>query len=188
MAGSAPCGGANDAVTSVGAVSPIRRRLARKTSVEEGQMQSSGTASGAVSPLKRRLTRKTSVEEGQLPASGSPLLQKASSPARAANARRLAEGTLEKPPEEIMMDSIGQPRRSESVDESSALPVGEYLGSLLEAMALEVVRVREQSMPRPRSCVPLQSRLEVSAISRRFRRCKRRPVWRSASVLRGLLL
>ena len=35
LAASAPCGGAKDAVTSVGVVSPVRRRLARKTSVEE---------------------------------------------------------------------------------------------------------------------------------------------------------
>ena len=164
LAASAPCGGAKDAVTSVGVVSPVRRRLARKTSVEEGQMQSLGTPSGAVSPLKRRLTRKTSVEDGQLPASGSPLLQKASSLERAAKARRLAESVVEKPLEES------------------------YLGSLLEAMALEVVGVREQSMPRPRSCVLLQIRLEASAISRRSRQCKRRPVRRSASVLRGLML
>ena len=52
-------------------------------------------------------------------------MQEASSPERAAKAQRLAEVTLEKAPEEIMMDSIGQPLRFESVGQSSALPVGE---------------------------------------------------------------
>ena len=58
------------------------------SSVEEEQVPSLGTPSGAVSPLKRRLTRKTSVEEGQLAASEIPLLQEASSPERAAKAQR----------------------------------------------------------------------------------------------------
>ena len=63
-----------------------------------------------------------------------------------------------------------------------------YLGSSLVVMALEVVRVREQSMPRPRKRVLLQVSRGVLAISRRCRQCKRRLVWRSASVLRGPML
>ena len=62
------------------------------------------------------------------------------------------------------------------------------LGLSSEAMALEVVWVREQSMPRPRRRVLLQISHGVSAISRRLRQCKRQLVWRSASVLRGQML
>ena len=57
-----------------------------------------------------------------------------------------------------------------------------------EVMTLEVVWVREQSMQRPRRRVLLQINLGGSAISRRLRQCKRRLVWRSASVLRGPML
>ena len=130
LAASAQDGGAKDVVTGVGAVSPVRRRLARKTSVEEGQVQSLGIPSGAVSPLRRRRAGKTRVEEVQVPVSGSPLVQEASSPERAAKAQRLVEGTLEEAPEEIMMDSVGQPLRLESVDEVSARWVADASGTV----------------------------------------------------------
>ena len=120
----AACGAATDAVMGVGVASPPRRRLARKTSVEEGQLPALGTSSGAVSPAKRRLGRKTSVEEGQLLASGAPLLRAATSLERAAKTQRLIEGTVEEPPDETMMDAIGQPLRLEGVHESAAVRVG----------------------------------------------------------------
>ena len=53
---------------------------------------------------------------------------------------------------------------------------------------LEVVWVPGQSMLRPRRRVRLQTRLGVLAILKRRLQCKRRPVWRSGSVLRGLTL
>ena len=59
------------------------------------------------------------------------------------------------------------------------------LGSSSEAMALEVVWVRDQGMPRQRMRVLLQISRGVSAISRRLRQCKRRLACMSASVLRG---
>ena len=83
LAASVVCGAATDAVTGDGVVSPSRRRLARKTSVE-----------GAESPARRRLVRKTSVEEMQVLSSASPVLRKATTPERAAKARRLGEAAL----------------------------------------------------------------------------------------------
>ena len=62
------------------------------------------------------------------------------------------------------------------------------LGSLSEVMAQQVVRVRDQSMPRPRMRVLLQTSRGVSAILRRLQQCKRRLAWMSASVLRGPVL
>ena len=62
------------------------------------------------------------------------------------------------------------------------------LGSSSEDMALEVMRVRDQSMPRPRMRVLLQISRGVSAILRRLQQCKRRLAWMSASVLRGPVL
>ena len=65
----------------------------------------------AESPVRRRLARKTSVEDRQVPTPANPLLREATTPERAAKARRLGEAAQEEALEDILMDAVGRPSK-----------------------------------------------------------------------------